>query len=295
MRCKKCGSQGISTSVRQTGRRDFRCRNCKSKAKPIFDAEDVLAGITEKRRSEGLKAGILITREVNSLGLNYSKSKLIIGDLHAPYTLKGYLEFIISIQKKYNISPNNIYNVGDIVDNHAISLHDHNPSLAGPSQELKNTIEYLRPWYKAFPIMKIATGNHDELPVRRAVKYGLPEEYLKGYLEVLKAPVGWEMRRKWWLDKNTVMEHGTGFSGKYPHANMAAKKMCNTIMGHIHAVAGVHHIVNERTRVWGMCVGCGIDRSFPAFNYARNYANKPVIACGVLLDGNIPIIEMMDL
>jgi UDP-2,3-diacylglucosamine pyrophosphatase LpxH len=295
MKCKKCGSTNVNRYVRAGGREVYRCPDCKSQAKPDLCRDDY----SSDHKIRGLNNPSLVGGEIHQGKTVYepipSGSKLIIGDVHAPYTLDGYLGFCKRIQEKYDISDDDVYCAGDIVDNHAISMHDHDPSLSSPSHELNQTIEFLQEWYKTFPKMKIATGNHDALPVRRAVKYGLPEEYLKDYLQVLKAPVGWEMKRDWWLDKDTVLVHGTGFAGKYPHANMAMKKMCNTIMGHIHTVAGVHHIVNERTKIWGMCVGCGIDRNFPAFDYARNFANKPVIACGVLLNGNTPIIELMDL
>ena len=292
MKCKKCGRTDVKSYVRSKDNRiDYRCK-CGSKAKPVLTLTEMGYMIGRGNVKDAFSKDVVDQIKFEPA---YSGSKLIIGDVHAPYTLAGYLGFVKRIQEKYDIAPEDVYCAGDIVDNHAISMHDHDPSLSSPSHELKTTIAFLQEWYEAFPLLKIATGNHDALPIRRAVKYGLPEEYLKDYLQVLKAPVGWEMKRDWWLDENTVLVHGTGFAGKYPHANMAMKKMCNTIMGHIHTVAGVHHIVNERTKIWGMCVGCGIDRNFPAFDYARNFANKPVISCGVLLNGNTPIIELMDL
>ena len=50
---------------------------------------------------------------------------LVIGDLHAPFTLTGYLEFCENIYAKYNC--NQTIFIGDIIDNHYSSFHTTDP------------------------------------------------------------------------------------------------------------------------------------------------------------------------
>jgi hypothetical protein len=43
-----------------------------------------------------------------------------------------------------------------------------------------------------------------------------------------------------------------------------------------------------------MGVGCGVDQKHMAFAYGKNFANKPIIAAGVVIEGE-PHIEYMNL
>jgi hypothetical protein len=46
----------------------------------------------------------------------------------------------------------------------------------------------------------------------------------------------------------------------------------------------VKYLVSERDRIFGMGVGCGIDRRTYAFEYGRDFNQKPFIGCGVVTD-----------
>ena len=46
--------------------------------------------------------------------------------------------------------------------------------------------------------------------------------------------------------------------------------------------------------VWGLAVGCGVNQTHMAFAYGRNFAKKPIISCGVVIEG-VPHIEYMSL
>jgi UDP-2,3-diacylglucosamine pyrophosphatase LpxH len=224
-----------------------------------------------------------------------SGNVLIIGDSHLPFEHKGYLPFLEKIRDKYSISDDNVYNAGDIVDNHAISFHQHDANGMSAGDEMKLVKERVKEWIKVFPKMKITTGNHDALSARQLAAAGIPKQYFRTLNEVYDLPEEWLFENEFWINEETKLIHGLGFSGMYPHANAAKTNMCNVIMGHIHSVAGVHWIVNERTKIYGMAVGCGIDRHKYAFEYAFTMARKPVLSCGVLLDGKTPLIEMMDI
>jgi len=47
---------------------------------------------------------------------------LVIGDIHEPFCLKGYLEFCISVYNNY--SCNRVVFIGDVIDNHYSSYHE---------------------------------------------------------------------------------------------------------------------------------------------------------------------------
>jgi len=54
------------------------------------------------------------------------KNILVVGDLHAPFIRKGYLEHCMRVRDKYRC--NHTIFIGDIVDNHYASFHAPIPS-----------------------------------------------------------------------------------------------------------------------------------------------------------------------
>ena len=55
------------------------------------------------------------------------KSVLVISDLHIPYHHKDAFAFLKAIKKEFK--PDTVINIGDLLDFHAISMHEHNPDL----------------------------------------------------------------------------------------------------------------------------------------------------------------------
>jgi len=74
---------------------------------------------------------------------------LIIGDTHEPFCHPRYLDFCKRQRDKYK--PKHIVHIGDEVDNHAISYHEHNPEGYSPKDEADLAEERLHKWYKEFP------------------------------------------------------------------------------------------------------------------------------------------------
>jgi hypothetical protein len=216
-----------------------------------------------------------------------TKNVLVIGDLHEPFTLDGYLEFCLYIQKKYQTT-HTIF-IGDELDAHAVSYHDHDPDGYSAGHELERAIEKLEPWVEAFPVADVCIGNHTRLVARKAVTGGIPSAWLRSYSDVLGAP-SWEFREEFIYD-NVKYVHGEQGSARI----RARKDLISTVQGHRHPEAYVEHIVGETFHIFGMQVGCGIDRRAYAFNYAKA-GTKPAISVGVVLDhGRLPIVEMAQL
>jgi hypothetical protein len=108
---------------------------------------------------------------------------LIIGDIHAPFTLTEYLEFCKDTYAAYNC--NQTIFIGDIIDNHYPSYHEVDPNGMGGGEELELAIEQIQMWYKAFPKADVTIGNHDRMIMRKAFSSAIPREWIKSYNEVL--------------------------------------------------------------------------------------------------------------
>ena len=78
------------------------------------------------------------------------RNVLVIGDLHEPFCLDGYLEWCLEQYETWNC--NEVVIIGDCVDNHYSSFHeiDIEAEYTG-KQELEIAIKKISRWYKAFP------------------------------------------------------------------------------------------------------------------------------------------------
>lgn len=206
----------------------------------------------------------------------------VIGDTHEPFCIKGYREFCEETFNKFGCTE--IVHIGDEVDNHALSFHEHDPDGHSAGRELDLSLERMADWYKSFHNVKVCIGNHTALHFRQAKAHGIPKRYLRGYNEVLGAPKGWEWGHEFEID-GVQYKHGMGVSGKNGALNMAIQSRRSSVIGHLHTFGGIQYHATKYDMVFGLNVGCGIDVSKYAFEYGRNFVNKPTIGCGVVLDG----------
>ena len=213
---------------------------------------------------------------------------LTIGDLHLPAVRKGYLEFCKDIKRKHRC--NEVVFIGDVVDWHAISFHAAEPQCPGPTDEYELAKSYVKKWYKAFPNAKVCIGNHDERPARLAKTVNIPEFMLKPYGELWETP-NWDWKFSFSID-DVHYRHGTKISGIHPAWNLMNKIKSSVVMGHCHSRAGIKWSVNPFKRFFAMDVGCGISEKAWQFAYGRDLVERPICACGVVIDG-IPYHEIM--
>jgi predicted phosphodiesterase len=232
---------------------------------------------------EDKKAG----KPVNIITQTLNKNNtLIIGDTHEPFCKEGYLEFCKRVQYDYNCGT--VVHIGDLVDNHAVSYHDHDPDGRSPGDEFKLALDNCDKWYEAFPEVFICIGNHDRLPFRKAFTAGLPKNWLKSYQEMFNSPKGW----KWdFVHKlnGVIFQHGTGLSGEMAAINAARENRQSTVIGHLHTVCNTRFLASHKDLIFGMSVGCGIDHNKYAFAYGKENTRKPVLSCGVIINGKMPI------
>ena len=203
---------------------------------------------------------------------------LVIGDTHIPFEHKDYLPFVKRINKLYK--PEKVVHIGDLVDNHAISYHEHDPDGWSPGDEMKEADKHLKEWFKAFPKVLLCRGNHDQLVDRKGKTVGLPRRAFKPYREIWNLPDTWKDDFVWKIG-DVCYEHGNG-SAKYLHTVMANENRMSTVIGHAHSIGGVEYLVSENDCIFGMSVGCGIDRKKYAFAYGKNFRRKPVLGCGIV-------------
>ena len=216
---------------------------------------------------------------------------LFIGDTHFPFDVRGYLEHCARIRDKYKIE--HVYHVGDLVDHHATSYHDHDPDGLSAGDEANEAMVRLSVLYKLFDTVYVCYGNHDALPNRKAMSHGLSRIFVKDFLDAYGAPSTYEYQ-PYYIHDNIRIFHGLGGGGQYIMAQAVAKHMINCVVGHAHTVCGIYYRATERKLLWGMSVGCGIDRHAYSMAYAKDIPNKPIISCGATIEG-IPHLFPMNL
>lgn len=216
-----------------------------------------------------------------------SRNMLIIGDLHAPFTLDGYLEFCISIYNKYKCT--GVMFIGDLLDSHFSSYHEVDADGHSAGEELRLAKEEISRWYEAFPKAMCCLGNHDLIPNRKAMTSGLSKSWVRSVGEVLDTP-NWEYSEQFIID-DVLYTHGTGRKAR----QRAKNDLISVCQGHYHSEGYVEHFVGMNYKIFAMQVGCGVDKNSYAMAYGKNFA-KQHVSCGVILDnGTLPILEYMDL
>jgi hypothetical protein len=216
-----------------------------------------------------------------------TETVLIIGDLHEPFTLEGYLEFCIDTYKKYKCT--HVVFIGDIVDNHAISYHESDADGMSAGDELDEAIDNLAKWYKAFPKADVIIGNHDRLIMRKAFTGGIPRRWILGYQDMFGVP-GWNFKERQVYDGVQYI-HGEGGTARA----RCKKDLMSTVQGHLHTQAYTEHLVGSNFHIFGTQVGCGVDKNAYAMTYAKDYG-KPAIGVAVVMNsGKLPINILMPL
>jgi hypothetical protein len=196
-------------------------------------------------------------------------NRLVVGDIHLPYTHRNYLQHCIDIYNKYNCSE--VSFTGDIIDSHFASFHQTSTQTDG-KYELDMAIEQVKDWYEAFPNATITLGNHDLIIARKAEDAGIDKRWVRNLNEVLGCPE-WKFEEQFVHD-NVLYTHGTGCSGK----------------GIMDFTASLNELK------FGLQCPNGIDYKSFAYGYAKFHTAKPILGCAVILDsGQLPIIEPMPL
>jgi predicted phosphodiesterase len=214
---------------------------------------------------------------------------LAIGDVHEPVSHPAYLQFCLDLYDQWECD--SVVFIGDLADHNAISFHASNPMCPGPDDEYLLTFKAIQKWYAAFPDAKVCIGNHDARVLRLAESVSMPSRYLRDFNETWQTH-GWEWDYDFMIDGVLYM-HGTGVGGVHPAWNSITKRMSSVVLGHCHSRAGVKFLTNGKERFFGLDTGCGIDVKAWQFAYGKNFAVRPCLAAGIVLDGKLPYSEVM--
>ena len=181
--------------------------------------------------------------------------------------------------------------IGDIVDGHSWSFHEHNVDGMSVKSEVTKAKQQLEEWYSVFPEAVVLLGNHDLLVARKAKSAGLSQHFIKDLGEILGAPKSWMFTHEFIKDDVKYIHGSSGNA-----ITRAKDERISIVQGHLHTESFVEWAVSERDAIFGMNVGCGLDHSAYAFEYAKPFPKKPVISLGVVLEnGKLPFTKLMNL
>ena len=219
-----------------------------------------------------------------------NKRILVISDLHIPYHHKDSFAFLREIKKLYK--PDFVVNIGDLLDFHAISMHDHNPDLHSAGDELKLSRLYIKELESIFPDVTEVDSNHSSLVYRRALKYGMSKEFLKGYGEFLGT-------KKWkWVDDLTLTMSNNQrcffTHGRSADILKVSQTMgMSAVQGHYHTKFVISYWANPNNLFFGMNIGCLINQKSMAFSYAKNFKTRFILGCGIIINGIPRLLPMV--
>ena len=225
----------------------------------------------------------------------YDNSRILfISDMHIPYHHKAVIPFLAGLKTRYE--PTRVVCLGDELDKHAMSFHDSDPDLPSAGDELKRALPTIRIIEELFPEMDLVDSNHGSLAYRKAKHHGIPRHYLRSYNEVLEVGKGWKWHFDLTLDMSeydkpdVYVHHGKNSSAIKVAQLMGMSHVC----GHYHESFGIQYASTPNALLFGMNVGCLIDRKALAFAYSNSNMKRQVIGTGLIIDG-IPILEAMEL
>lgn len=219
---------------------------------------------------------------------------LVIPDQHAPYHHPDALAFLAAVAEKYQ--PTRVVNLGDETDQHALSMHDSDPSLDSAGVELEKARVFIQDLATLFPVMDVCHSNHGSLIYRRAFKSGIPAEYIKPYREILfpkGGGDGWEWAERFKITlpngESVIFQHQSAGDS----LNNAAHERCSIVEGHEHGKFEIQYRASTDALYFSMITGCLIDHKALAFAYGKLFPKKPIIGCGMIIDSRPQLIPMV--
>jgi len=218
---------------------------------------------------------------------------LAIPDLHIPAEHPKALEFVKGAAKEFK--PDKIVFLGDIFDLHRASFHEHNPQMPSLYDEIQMCMDRIKPWIKAFPKAMVCESNHDSRIMRMSNKAGIPANCIKDVKEIFGLPKTWEFADKFIID-DVRYSHGMDCKGGAGgHYASVTKHRQSQVYSHHHSFGGMVWSATESDLLFGFNVGCMVDINHLAMRYGKWFPNKPVLGCGVIIDGRNPIFLPLDL
>ena len=215
---------------------------------------------------------------------------LVISDTHCPYQHQDAIKFLSKIKEEYN--PDRVIHIGDEIDNHAMSYHDHDPNLFSAGEELKRAREVVWEIEDLYPKVDVLESNHGSLWYRKAKTHGIPREVIKSYEEILETK-SW----KWHFELELQLPNGQPcyfHHGRHGNALVASQhRGMSVVQGHYHEKFNIQYWGTTERLNWGMNVGCLVDDNSLAMEYNNSNLKRPVIGCGMIIDSLPRLLPMV--
>lgn len=273
----------------------FHKRTIGKKAKALRERGVILQDRSPQAKKDVVSAMMLKKPEYRTPKKRTGKNSriFVISDMHIPYHHEDMIAFFKAVKKKYN--PDRVICIGDELDNHAMSYHDSDPDAFSAGDELDRARDVIKEVEKIFPDMDLVDSNHGSLFYRKAKTHGIPREAMVPYNVLTGAGNGW----RWHFDLTIEMSNGESVYFHHGKANnaLALSRMSGicAVQGHLHSKYTIDYWSNTNGLYWGMQVGCMIDDDALAFTYNKNTSYRPIIGCGIVIDGQpklLPMIKM---
>lgn len=220
---------------------------------------------------------------------------MAIGDTQVPFTHEDTVPFLTAIYKHYK--PNVVIQIGDLLDQYFANAWGKTTKAKSAKEEYELALEFLHEEF--FPIfgktpIKIVIGNHDERIFKRADEANIPDFALKTMHEFYNLPKSIELKYDFKFDGVTYLHgHTTKCTAANATEILTYEYETPVVYGHFHSSAGINYVANRRRLVWGFNLGCLIDHKAYAFEYGRAFKNKPILGCGIIINGQPRFIPML--
>lgn len=169
-------------------------------------------------------------------------------------------------------------------DHHSMSFHDSDPDGHGAGNELELAKANIKLWYEMLGEAIVTQGNHTVLAYRKAFNAGMSSKWVKSIQDVLEVPK-WDYVSEFETDKFIV---GHGDDGKLMKTKVLPTGK-SYIQGHFHSDSMLQFYSEQ---LFGMQVGCGVDKESYAFKYANKGRKRFIHSVGLYVDGNPMLITM---
>ncbi len=67
----------------------------------------------------------------------------------------------------------------------------------------------------------------------------------------------------------------------------------SVIQGHFHESFDIQYASSPNKLLWAMTVGCLIDKKSLAFKYNKTNCKRPILGCGIIIDGQPRLLPMI--
>jgi hypothetical protein len=206
---------------------------------------------------------------------------LIIPDLHMPFMVPNFIDFLCRVRDKYKLT--RVFGIGDAFDHHAVSFWDNAPGADDALNEYHKAVGQAGALVSEFPNILWTVGNHDDRHLKLGARAGIPDIYMRDINDIFEMPDTWIWHKSYILNGTVLIEHGSS-SGRNATFDRALVTSKNVIQGHTHSYGGVQYINDGFNVRWALNVGCGMDNDSYAALYAEHHKFKPTLGCGILIE-----------